>query len=76
MDDDDLDRPRKDIDWVPYHKRRSTGSLRYKDDGEKVTVYMEVASLGVLVLAVIGKYSSVLQQIKWDQSAQMTGRIL
>lgn len=66
---------RREINWVPYQERRSDGVLRYLDDGGKVTIKMEVAGLGTLVFVVEGKYSALLNQIRWDQTAELRARI-
>lgn len=76
--DDELFRKhneRRETDWVPYTQRRSLSPLRFIDDGEKVTVLMEVATLGTLVLSVTGVFNSVSQKIHWDQTAEMRAAI-
>jgi hypothetical protein len=62
-------RERTDVDWVPYHKRRSTGTLLFRDEGDTVQARIEIAGLGYVVLTgrVKGEY--------WDESAAVTMRL-
>lgn len=68
-------RNRRDVNWTPYGQRRSEGALTYGDDGAKVTVFMEVAGLGSLVITATAKYSPLLEQFKWNENATLAARI-
>lgn len=63
------------MDWVSYQQRRSEGGLKYTDDGEQVTIVMDVAGCGQLVFTVNAKFSALLNQVKWDQTAELRARL-
>lgn len=66
---------RREVNWVPYGQRRSEGQLTIGDDGARVTVFMEVAGLGQLVIAATAKYSQALEQFIWNEKATLSARI-
>jgi hypothetical protein len=66
---------RRETNFVPYHERRSAGQLRYRDEGARVRVEMEVAGLGMLVLIAESRYCEVLKYYKWDQQAELKAQL-
>jgi hypothetical protein len=66
---------RGEENWTPYAERRSDGFLEYTDDGGVVTLRMEVASMGVLVIVAEAQFSKTKQSIRWDADAEVRGRL-
>lgn len=66
---------RRETNFVPYHERRSTGELKYRDEGARVRVEMEVAGLGTLVLIAESQYCDILKHYKWDQKAELKAQL-
>ena len=66
---------RRPVEFVPYHARRSESALKYEDNGSSVTVRMEVASLGTLVITTTAKFSTLEKIFKWNQTAELSARI-
>lgn len=66
---------RREVDFIPYHARRSDGKIKFTDDGAKLTIEIEVIGLGTLIILANANFSQVTKSYKWDQSAEFLARI-
>lgn len=68
-------RDRREVNWTPYHERRSSGALKFTDEGSRVRVEISVASLGTLVILADAAYSEQTQTYRWNSEAILSASI-
>ena len=66
---------RREVNWTPYHERRSTGALKFTDEGKRVRVEIVVASLGTLVILADAQYSEQTETYRWNSEAILSASI-
>lgn len=66
---------RREVNFVPYHERRSTGDIKYSDEGNRVKVEIEVAGLGTMTVYANARYSENLRAYHWDLDAQLSASL-
>jgi hypothetical protein len=68
-------RERREVNWTPYHERRSSGALKFTDEGARVKVEIAIAGLGTLVILADSVYSEQTQTYRWNSEAILSASI-
>lgn len=68
-------RNRKDVEFVPFLMRRSSGSIKVEDDGRTARVYIEVAGLGWVIIDGEKKFNPITNRYEWTRASDLKARL-